>query len=98
MLPSRQSVVCWTAVCFCVSVFSYAQQPQKPEKSRAAASKSTSKAAAPVAAAAQKPKAPRLWSIQPVVRPEVPAIIGDSSNPIDAFVTAMYQKQGLTPV
>ena len=48
--------------------------------------------------AQQKPKPPRLWSLQPVVRPEAPVGLTDSSNPIDAFVADMYKKQGLTPV
>src|SRR4051812_46658379 len=45
-----------------------------------------------------KPKAPRLWSLQPVVRPPVPSGGTDSTNPIDAFIDDGYQKQGLKPV
>lgn len=40
-------------------------------------------------------KAPELWVLKPVVRPAVP---GGSSNPIDAFVAAMYKEKGLKPV
>ncbi|HEY3840884.1 MAG TPA: DUF1549 and DUF1553 domain-containing protein [Bryobacteraceae bacterium] len=39
-------------------------------------------------------RAARMWSLQPVVRPEVPS---GASNPIDAFVGAMYQEKGLHP-
>ena len=41
---------------------------------------------------------PNLWSLTPVVRPEVPAGSTASSNPIDAFIAAEYQAKGLTPV
>ena len=40
-------------------------------------------------------KRPRLWSLQPLVRPPVPQASG---NPIDAFVEAMYGQKGVTPV
>lgn len=56
--------------------------------------------------AAQKPKAPpaaktrsvKLWALQPVVRPQVPAGLTGSSHPIDAFMASYYQKKGLKPV
>ena len=35
-----------------------------------------------------------LWALQPVVRPDVPAGVTDSPNPIDAFIAAEYQGQG----
>lgn len=38
---------------------------------------------------------PRLWSLQPLVRPAVP---GDASNPIDAFVQNLYSQKGVQPV
>jgi hypothetical protein len=41
---------------------------------------------------------PELWSLRPVVRPDVPAGVTQSSNPIDAFVAAEYKAKGLTPV
>ncbi len=47
---------------------------------------------------AAKPKAPGLWSLQPVVRPPVPSGVTDSTNPIDAFIDEGYKKQGLKPV
>ena len=39
-------------------------------------------------------KRPRLWSLQPLVRPAVPRA---NANPIDAFVEAMYAQKGVTP-
>ena len=38
-------------------------------------------------------KRPRLWSLQPLVRPVVPQA---NSNPIDAFVETMYVQKGVT--
>lgn len=44
-------------------------------------------------------KRPRLWSLQPVVRPEIPVAARTASkNPIDAFVTAMYASKNVTPL
>src|SRR4051812_5510992 len=48
-------------------------------------------------AAKPKPKAD-LWSLKPVVRPEVPAGLTPSTNPIDAFVAEQYKAKGLKPV
>jgi len=42
-------------------------------------------------------RAARLWSLQPVVKPEVPAGVTSSQNPIDAFVAAVYKEKGLHP-
>src|SRR5207302_4122596 len=39
----------------------------------------------------------RLWSLQPVSRPAVPAGVTKSTNPIDAFVTEVYRQKGLHP-
>jgi len=41
-----------------------------------------------------KPK-PKLWSLQPVIRPEVPAGVTQSANPLDAFIGAKYKEKGL---
>jgi hypothetical protein len=41
-------------------------------------------------------RAARLWSLQPVTRPPVPA--SASANPIDAFIAANYQAKGLVAV
>src|SRR5258707_6678575 len=56
-----------------------------------------------VSHAADKPvppegKRPELWVLKPVVRPEVPAGLSSSPNPIDAFVAAQHKAKGLKPV
>src|SRR5690242_8451145 len=38
-----------------------------------------------------------LWVLKLVVRPEVPAGVTESANPIDAFVAAEWKARGLTP-
>jgi hypothetical protein len=43
-------------------------------------------------------RAARLWSLQPVRRPDVPAELTTSSNPIDAFIAEKYKEKGLQPV
>src|SRR5689334_19121975 len=43
-------------------------------------------------------RAARLWSLQPVVKPAIPAGVTESANPIDAFIAAEYKSKGLTPV
>ena len=42
-------------------------------------------------------RAARLWSLQPVVKPEPPAALIASTNPIDAFLAADCKAQKLTP-
>ncbi|HZL55648.1 MAG TPA: DUF1549 and DUF1553 domain-containing protein [Bryobacteraceae bacterium] len=62
--------------------------------------------ATPAAAPASGPVVPvntatpesRLWVLRPVVRPEVPAGVTNSTNPIDAFVAADYKAKGIVPV
>jgi Protein of unknown function (DUF1553)/Protein of unknown function (DUF1549) len=39
-----------------------------------------------------------LWVLKPVVRPEVPAGVAQSTNPIDAFIAAEYRAKLLQPV
>ncbi len=39
----------------------------------------------------------KLWVLQPVVRPQVPAGAAKSTNPIDAFIAAEYKTKGLRP-
>ena len=46
---------------------------------------------------APKEEPPALWSLQPVVRPPVPAGGMAAANPIDAFLAAGYQARGLQP-
>jgi hypothetical protein len=43
-------------------------------------------------------RASRLWSLQPVRRPEAPQGLTSSSNPIDAFIAEKYRENGLQPV
>jgi hypothetical protein len=43
-------------------------------------------------------KQEELWALKPVVRPEVPAGVTSSSNPIDAFIAAQWQAKALKPV
>ena len=43
-------------------------------------------------------KRPKPWSLQPLVRPPVPSAPADSTNPIDAFVQALYASKKVTPV
>ena len=42
-------------------------------------------------------RAARLWSLQPVIKPAVPAGVTTSTNPIDAFIAADYKAKGLLP-
>ncbi len=39
----------------------------------------------------------KLWSLQPVTKPEVPPGSTASTNPIDAFIAGDYKTRGLTP-
>jgi len=39
-----------------------------------------------------------LWSLQPLLRPEVPQGVGSSPNPIDAFIAEECRQQGLSPL
>lgn len=50
--------------------------------------------ALPATGTAAKPK---LSSLQPMVRPEIPSGLTTSSNPIDAFMAAKYKEKGLHP-
>ena len=43
---------------------------------------------------AQAPK-PKLWSLQPVVKPAIPTGFTQSQNPIDAFLAAQRKAKGL---
>jgi hypothetical protein len=49
-----------------------------------------------VARAADKPA--NLYILKPLVRPDVPAVALESTNPIDAFLAADAKARGLTPV
>jgi hypothetical protein len=39
-----------------------------------------------------------LWSLKPLVRPEVPRCEGSSTNPIDAFIGQASREKGLSPL
>ena len=47
--------------------------------------------------AAEHKPATNLWVLQAVVRPDVPAGVTQSQNPIDAFIAAEWKAKGLTP-
>jgi hypothetical protein len=50
-----------------------------------------------LAAPGPKEEPPDLWSLQPVVRPPLPAGAARSANPIDAFLDAAQKSRGLKP-
>ena len=86
-------------------LFTYAAEPVK--KSVVVPTKKTAVIKSVVDAPANKSKMPvvpsmdkrpKLWSLQPLVRPAVPAGHAADGNPIDAFVQAMYQARKVTPV
>ena len=74
-----------------------ADTPASKKKANATGTKSAKGKGSMSAAPAPAKKSPDLWSLQPVVRPETPAGVTSSANPIDAFVAAMYREKGLTP-
>jgi len=76
------------SVWFLVVTFAFAADPVKPPVQKLAAPK--------LPAVPSMAKRPRLWSLQPLVRPAVPGNL--PKNPIDAFVDAMYVQKGLTPL
>ncbi len=51
-----------------------------------------------VLSGATVPRTANLWYLKPVVRPEIPAGVTESKNPIDAFVVAKLKEKGLRPV
>jgi hypothetical protein len=53
---------------------------------------------APPGSPATDDKVSDLWSLKPVVRPQVPVGLTASPNPVDAFIAAEYQARGLKPV
>jgi hypothetical protein len=48
--------------------------------------------------AAEHKPAETLWVLKPVVRPEIPTGLTQSTNPIDAFVAEQYRVRNLKPV
>ncbi len=79
---------------------SFAADPVKAPVLAKAKPAVVSKAAPKMPLVPSMSKRPRLWSLQPLVRPPVPQAVpqANSSNPIDAFVEAMYLQKGVTPV
>lgn len=85
--------------------FAQVQAVKKPTVKKAA--KAPAKAADPHAKVDNAPKMPavpsmakrpKLWSLQPLVKPAVPPQPADSSNPIDAFVQALYDSKKVAPI
>jgi uncharacterized protein DUF1553/uncharacterized protein DUF1549/cytochrome c len=73
-------------------------EPLKPEQIEALRTWINQKATAP--ASEQPERDPRVhWAFRPIVRPAVPDVANSSwvRNPIDAFIAANHQRQGLTP-
>lgn len=54
--------------------------------------------AAAVAGAKDATKSADLWSLKPLIRPQVPRGICSSTNPIDAFIGETCRDQGLSPL
>lgn len=82
----------WPAVSLIVCFASLS--PAAPRAKKAVAAP---KAAAPAVPAPVPPES-RLWVLKPVARPEVPAGVTNSTNPIDAFIAADYKARGVIPV
>lgn len=89
-------------------IFYAADRPTKPVVTSVAKSAVKTVAAKPlVHSAANKLRmsaqplaedARELWSLKPLVRPAVPAAPPNRTNPIDAFVQALYVDKKVTPV
>lgn len=71
------------------------KQPAKTATAKPAADSTAAKHKMPVVPAMDK--RPKLWSLQPLVRPAVPAA-APGTNPIDAFVQAMYKARNVAPL
>ena len=70
-----------------------------PVKAPLAAKKATvAKPTAKLPVVPPMSKRPRLWALQPLLRPAVPSTPANSSNPVDAFVKAMYATKGIQPL
>src|ERR1700712_4041395 len=103
-LSLRPWSVLGSAACLAIGV------AQVPPKTTIPATKKKT-LAAPAKAAPKPPEAPkqdtdeekfakraaRLWSLQPVRKPEVPTGVTKSANPIDAFIAETWQSKGLRP-
>jgi hypothetical protein len=85
-----QALVALLAVCG----FAYSAEPAKKPAAKSVAV-APSKPKMPVVPSMDK--RPKLWSLQPLVRPAVPSGPADQ-NPIDAFAQAMYTAKKVTPL
>jgi hypothetical protein len=101
-LNPKGIIVSLAAGVFIVSAAETVKKPAPP--ARKTAVKAAAKPAAN--AHARKSKMPvvpsmekraKLWSLQPLVRPEVPAAPANT-NPIDAFAQALYSAKNVTPL
>ncbi len=80
--------------------FLAAGQVKAPARKAAVPAKAPATAAKPAVKTPVVPpmtKRPRLWSLQPLARPAVPAA-APGTNPIDAFVESMYAVKGVQPL
>ena len=85
---SKSVVTVLAAGSFLAEAADQAKKPVVPPAKKAAAAK--------LPVVPSMAKRPKLWSLQPLVRPAVPAAA--EGNPIDAFVQALYTAKGVTPV
>jgi hypothetical protein len=90
--------------------FVYAAEQAKPavaKKTTISKKTAAAKTAAPKDAAHTAPKMPvvpsmakrpKLWVLQPLVRPTVPSLATPTPNPIDAFIQSTYAAKSIQPV
>src|SRR5262245_49217191 len=97
-------LVSLAAGCFITYAIGQSKKPVVTKEGKAAATRAEVETGV---ASANKPKAspaspredtPELWSLKPLVRPAVPTASAGSTNPIDAFVQALYVEKKVTPV
>jgi hypothetical protein len=72
--------------------------PPARTKTPATPAKTSKAAKTATASSVTSQKIPDLWSLQPVVRPQIPGEGTASRNPIDAFIAAKQREKGLSPV
>ena len=75
------------AYLYCLCAVLVAAEPQKSAKP----------VAAKMPVVPSMAKRPKLWSLQPLVRPAVP-VGSPATNPIDAFVQSQYAQKGVKPM
>jgi 3',5'-cyclic AMP phosphodiesterase CpdA len=103
MLFSRLGSTAFAAAMLCSSMLCFSlTQAQPPAKApKKSAVKATTPPPAPPSSQSDDQKfaerAARLWCLQPVKRPDVPAGLTKSTNPIDAFIAEQYRDKGLQP-